>query len=1314
MGLAMLLGGGLALYVLRSEALRERIRGRIVAELEKATGARAELKKFDFDWTSWTVAVEGLALHGSERPEQRPYVLIPKAELKLTVRSWFGRDVDLSRLIIEKPEVHIYVAPDGTTNIPSPAKPSGGDPIASLLRLRIRELQLRDGIFEYDGRATSVRVEARDLDARLDWEQGPQYRTRLTVGALTLPVLREARLDTELVLRAGELRFERLRLDRGQSWVQARGNLTGFRQPVIGLAFQAQAQPGDIPDSPVREGTVRAQGQFRLGGGPAWEVEGNVQAEGLAYRDRDVQVRGVSIRSAFRLGESELSLPQAEVRAIGSALRAKAVLKNWKDFTIRGEVDGLELDRVWGVTSNKPLPWSGILSGPLTASGRIGGKGVEGMRVEAELDVRPEADQLPVTGRIAAAWDQRGNRVELDTSYLVSNQTRVSFRGALGDRLEAALVSSSLSDLEPVVRLLTKDKEFDLPLDLAQGQARATVEIDGPMDAPVIRGTASLRNLVFRGVTIDRVDGSFSLAEDGLTLEKIAANRGQTTLRGEGRIPLDEWKLSESGRVSARLQLVNADAAELQQLAGVEPAVQMKFGGEAELGGTLLEPDATVQISGTGLQFAGESFGKAKARFALQGSGDARLNGELQLDSGTGVVDAIFRHPRGDWRNGTGTLKLSGGGWELSSLESVKALRPGLGGPLRLDGSMNFRLREGRPRVDRLGANARVEALTLENQPLGSLRVEANTVGEAIGLTNTLVVDGRRITGSSLVQLDGDYNAEGVFRVPRMPFALIRRLAVAPEEGKTLEPLPVQGFVEGEVVWKAPLSDPRRGSAQVTLARLQVRPRAEQLAETDIDAGELVVRNNGPILLTLDAKALEVKAARLQALNTDLRLSGQYLLGSKAPWNFVLNGKADLAILSNFQPGIVASGDAEIEGGLRGAASDPLFSGKMRIRKASFFLRDFPNGIEDAEGVISLERNRANIEKLTGKTGGGQFEVTGFLGLNQGESTYRLQAKATNVRVRYPEGVSTVLDADLALTGSSTRSLLAGNVMVQRTGFNPRSDFASVVGSAGAPIPAQVGQNEFLRNLLFDIRIRTSPNATIQSSYTQDLTAEADLRLRGSPAKPILLGSVEASQGDVNFFGNRYTVSRGEILFYNVATIQPTVDLNLETRIRGVTVFISVNGPLSKLNVSYRSEPPLLSADIFALLTVGRAPLTSGTTLPSASDPNRTPVPGGTGNSLLGIALSSAVSSRVEKFFGKSRIKIDPQMTGVENVPQARLTIEQSISRDVTLTLVTNLSRAQQQVVRLEWDLSREWQFILVRDENGVFGADFAYRKRFK
>ena len=77
-------------------------------------------------------------------------------------------------------------------------------------------------------------------------------------------------------------------------------------------------------------------------------------------------------------------------------------------------------------------------------------------------------------------------------------------------------------------------------------------------------------------------------------------------------------------------------------------------------------------------------------------------------------------------------------------------------------------------------------------------------------------------------------------------------------------------------------------------------------------------------------------------------------------------------------------------------------------------------------------------------------------------------------------------------------------------------------------------------------------------------------------------------------------------------------------------------------------------------------------------------------------------------------MKIDPQLTGVENIPQARLTLEQAISRDVTLTYITNLARTNEQIVRVQWDINRQWSAIAIRQENGVFGIDFQYKKTFK
>ena len=76
------------------------------------------------------------------------------------------------------------------------------------------------------------------------------------------------------------------------------------------------------------------------------------------------------------------------------------------------------------------------------------------------------------------------------------------------------------------------------------------------------------------------------------------------------------------------------------------------------------------------------------------------------------------------------------------------------------------------------------------------------------------------------------------------------------------------------------------------------------------------------------------------------------------------------------------------------------------------------------------------------------------------------------------------------------------------------------------------------------------------------------------------------------------------------------------------------------------------------------------------------------------------------------RLKIDPQLTGINAVPQARLTVEQQVSRDVTLTYITNLAQANQQIVRLEWDIDRTWSVVALREENGAFGIDFFFKKR--
>lgn len=234
------------------------------------------------------------------------------------------------------------------------------------------------------------------------------------------------------------------------------------------------------------------------------------------------------------------------------------------------------------------------------------------------------------------------------------------------------------------------------------------------------------------------------------------------------------------------------------------------------------------------------------------------------------------------------------------------------------------------------------------------------------------------------------------------------------------------------------------------------------------------------------------------------------------------------------------------------------------------------------------------------------------------------------------------------------------------------------------------------------------------TSLTRDIELEADLNVRGGPARPILLGRVSVNRGEILFFGNRYTITQGDIRFLNPARIEPVIAIDLETRVRGYTVMLNFTGSLDRPNLTYRSDPPLQSPEIIALLAVGRAPssVRSGSVTQSSTATSQGLIDTSAGT-VLGQALAAPVSGRLQRFFGVSRIKIDPQLTGLENTPETRITVEQQLSREITLTYVTNLSRTQQQIVRIEWNFHRDWSVHAVRDSNGVFGVDFVLRRHF-
>src|SRR5207248_3269137 len=180
----------------------------------------------------------------------------------------------------------------------------------------------------------------------------------------------------------------------------------------------------------------------------------------------------------------------------------------------------------------------------------------------------------------------------------------------------------------------------------------------------------------------------------------------------------------------------------------------------------------------------------------------------------------------------------------------------------------------------------------------------------------------------------------------------------------------------------------------------------------------------------------------------------------------------------------------------------------------------------------------------------------------------------------------------------------------------------------------------------------------------------------------------------------------------NPVTTTPVLDLQAATRVRDYDITINVNGEPDKLHVIYRSEPPLPESDVIALLALGRTQEESAQIQASGQSNFNSEA----SSLILTEALNATLSNRVQRLFGVSRIKIDPQGLSTETTPirGPQVTIEQQVANNLTLTYSTNVSQASQQIIQVEYNVSRNVSIVGVRDQNGVVSFDVRIRQRKK
>jgi len=371
---------------------------------------------------------------------------------------------------------------------------------------------------------------------------------------------------------------------------------------------------------------------------------------------------------------------------------------------------------------------------------------------------------------------------------------------------------------------------------------------------------------------------------------------------------------------------------------------------------------------------------------------------------------------------------------------------------------------------------------------------------------------------------------------------------------------------------------------------------------------------------------------------------------------------------------------------------------------------DFPAGLSRITGDLVFDASRLTFDNLSAESGGGQLNVAGSLTYGNGAVRYDLTARSQRVRIRYPVGMSWLAGGTLRLTGDSRAATLSGRVTVERLLMAEGFDLGSLVASSVEPVSAPSTTSPFLRNLQFDIQADLAPNARMEWASARFQT-EASMRVRGTWEHPILLGHLHLLNGEMQFRGNRYQLSRGDINFANPFRLDPVISIEAATTIRQYEVTVNFTGPASHLTMSYRSDPPLPSSDIIALLALGQTGEESRLRNAPTGQASQTGA-----STLLSEAISSQLGGRIQRLFGISHFSVDPFLSSntAGGETSARVTISQQVSQELIITYITNVTSTQQQIIQIEYAVRRDVSVVALRDENGTFGVDMIFKKRFK
>ncbi|HEX8810833.1 MAG TPA: hypothetical protein VF742_02455, partial [Terracidiphilus sp.] len=356
--------GGLVWWV-NSDNFSQRVHRRLETILADATGARVEIGAFRWSLRNLDIDADNIVLHGNEPAGEAPYARIDHLHAGLSILGLISPRVLLRQAIIQRPQIHLIVYPDQTTNQPRPrTRPnSGRSGLDTFFDLKVGHLAVEQGMIDFDNRASYLDVKTRYQP--LDFEANDaslilQYVAargktpesyHIVAGVADIELFRgkprppaqihgllQASID--LTRKAAYLRALRITAHaRGfeDHTLQIAGQLDDFAHPRwqanITGDFDLRLLDPALGYSDAPEG-IAHMNLTSAGQGDTFRIDGPVRVEHGSYVANGVNARDMEVITRVHADNSQLHISDVAVRPKqGGEIGADILLLHWLPVT---------------------------------------------------------------------------------------------------------------------------------------------------------------------------------------------------------------------------------------------------------------------------------------------------------------------------------------------------------------------------------------------------------------------------------------------------------------------------------------------------------------------------------------------------------------------------------------------------------------------------------------------------------------------------------------------------------------------------------------------------------------------------------------------------------------------------------------------------------------------------------------------------------------------------------------------------------------------------------------------------------------------